>query len=140
MAENNTSNVKGKENKFPVYVLIRVRGQVGVSKAVNDTLDMLKLYRRNFCSVHEATPSMMGMIKKAKDFITWGEVDGAVLKELIEKRAEPNPTDKTRTKSFFRLNSPAKGYGRKGIKKPFSAGGALGYRGSKINDLIKRMM
>ncbi len=43
-------------------------------------------------------------------------------------------------KLFFRLCPPRKGYGRKGIKKPFSLGGALGYRKDKINDLIKRMM
>ena len=40
----------------------------------------------------------------------------------------------------FRLNSPRKGYGRKGIKVSFNEGGALGYRGNKINDLIKRMI
>ena len=36
--------------------------------------------------------------------------------------------------------SEKKGYGRKGIKTPFSKGGALGYRGDKINDMIQRMM
>lgn len=48
--------------------------------------------------------------------------------------------DPKKIKNYFRLNSPRKGFERKGIKKPFSIGGALGYRGSKINDLIKRMI
>ena len=43
-------------------------------------------------------------------------------------------------KPFFRLNPPVKGFDRKGIKVPFSLGGALGYRKEKINDLIKRMV
>jgi large subunit ribosomal protein L30 len=43
-------------------------------------------------------------------------------------------------KLFFRLKPPIKGFERKGIKKPFSLGGALGYRKEKINDLIKRMI
>lgn len=43
-------------------------------------------------------------------------------------------------KMFFRLNPPSKGFDKKGIKKPFSLGGALGYRKDKINDLIKRMI
>ena len=43
-------------------------------------------------------------------------------------------------KKIFRLNSPKKGYGRKGIKVSFNNGGALDYRGDKINDLIKRMI
>ncbi len=43
-------------------------------------------------------------------------------------------------KPFFRLNPPTKGYAPKGTKKPFSLGGALGYRKDKINDLIQRML
>ena len=42
--------------------------------------------------------------------------------------------------SIFRLNSPRKGYGRKGLKTQYQNGGALGYRGAAINDLIKRMV
>jgi len=38
----------------------------------------------------------------------------------------------------FRLNPPKKGY--KSIKKSYKEGGALGYRGEKINNLIQRMI
>lgn len=40
----------------------------------------------------------------------------------------------------FRLTPPAKGFERKGIKIPYTMGGALGDRGTAINDLLKRMM
>jgi large subunit ribosomal protein L30 len=43
-------------------------------------------------------------------------------------------------KPFFRLLPPKKGFERKGTKKHFSVGGALGYRREKINDLIQRML
>ena len=43
-------------------------------------------------------------------------------------------------KQFFRLHPPVGGFERKGIKKPYSIGGALGYRKEKINDLIKKML
>lgn len=43
-------------------------------------------------------------------------------------------------KPVFRLNPPLKGFERAGIKKPFKTGGALGYRGEKINELIERML
>lgn len=43
-------------------------------------------------------------------------------------------------KPFFRLSPPRHGFGTKGIKKPFSLGGTLGYRKDKINDLIKSML
>jgi len=39
---------------------------------------------------------------------------------------------------FFRLHPPSKGYKGK-IKRNFGSGGELGYRGEKINDLLKRM-
>jgi len=43
-------------------------------------------------------------------------------------------------KPVFRLHPPRRGYEDKGIKKPFSIGGALGYRGSEINKLIEKMI
>lgn len=112
---------------------IRVRGFVGIRKTIKDTLNMLRLYRKNYCVILEARPELIGMLKKAKDYITWGEIDDSTLGLLSEKRGEKD-------KSFFRLNPPRKGFGRKGIKRPFKVGGALGYRGDKINDIIKRMV
>ena len=41
-------------------------------------------------------------------------------------------------KPLFRLSPPKKGYG--GSKRAYHAGGALGYRGKEINELIERMM
>jgi len=43
-------------------------------------------------------------------------------------------------KLFFRLKPPEKGFERKGIKKSFAVGGALGYRKDNINNLIIRMI
>lgn len=126
--------------KYPLIGIIRVRGIINMNKDIKDTLEMLKLHKKNFCVVYEGTPSTMGMIKKAKDYITWGEIDNETLDKLIEKRQERNPKNPEKTKRFFRLNSPKKGFGRKGIKTSFARRGALGYRGEKINDLIQRMI
>jgi large subunit ribosomal protein L30 len=41
-------------------------------------------------------------------------------------------------KAVFRLHPPEKGY--EGIKRSYRSGGALGYRGSAINELIARML
>ncbi|HIQ51584.1 MAG TPA: 50S ribosomal protein L30 [Nautiliaceae bacterium] len=64
------------------------------------------------------------------------------LDEFIEKvyNGEMKLKDLPGVKTFFRLNPPRKGWERGGIKKAFTQGGALGYRGEKINDLIKRMI
>lgn len=137
--------------------VVRVRGQVNLRRDVKETLDMLRLYRKNFCIVVENSPSFMGMVNKVKDHVTYGEIDESTYKELIEKRSEEYKSrekdkkgkieynkfilvDNKKIKPFFRLNPPRKGFGRKGIKISFKAKGALGYRGDKINDLLKRMI
>lgn len=43
-------------------------------------------------------------------------------------------------KNFFKLSPPQKGFERKGIKTPYSLGGALGYRKDHINELLRRML
>ncbi len=43
-------------------------------------------------------------------------------------------------KPFFKLHPPRGGFERYGIKKPYSTGGALGYRGAEINKLLRKMI
>ena len=136
------------EMRENLIAVIRVRGLTGIRRDIKDTLNMLCLYKKNFCTVRQATPSIRGMLKKVKDYVTYGEIMPEVytlLKKKNEKKHEGKkskvnaPVKKSGTE-FFRLNSPKKGYGRKGVKQPFSKQGALGYRGDNINDLIKRMI
>jgi len=153
-----------------VYAVIRVRGTVNVRHDIKKTLQMLRLHRVNHCVIVEENETFKGMLQKAKDYITWGELDKDTLVELIKKRGRlvgDKPVDdeyiKNSTpyksveefaeaildgkiryrdlpdiKPVFRLSPPRKGY--EGIKRAYSVGGALGYRGKDINDLIKRMM
>ncbi|MAF99269.1 MAG: 50S ribosomal protein L30 [Nanoarchaeota archaeon] len=137
--------------------IVLVRGKINTKQTIRDTFDMLRLQRKNTCVVVENNPITLGMIKKVKDFITWGEIDDATIHALIEKRGEeykgPEKSsngkiaykkffvhDGKKYKKYFRLNPPRKGFGRKGIKIPFKVGGALGYRKDKMVDLIQRMI
>lgn len=43
-------------------------------------------------------------------------------------------------KTFFKLTPPRHGFETKGLKAPYSLGGALGYRKENINELLKRMI
>lgn len=148
--ENNVSDSKQ-------LAVIRVRGLTGVRIEVNDTLKILRLYKNNYCCILSDDPIYVGMLKKAKDYITWGEIDDETFKMLLEKRGEEfngRETDSKKKikyndffvfenkkiKKYFRLNPPRKGFERKGIKHSYQQGGALGYRGTAINDLIKRMV
>ena len=108
--------------------IVLVRGMIGTSQGVRDTLHMLRLTRKNHCTVREKNESIVGMVTKVKDLVTWGELNAETEKLLAPKTKD----------NLVRLQPPRKGFGRKGIKLPFKVGGALGYRGDKINDLIKR--
>ncbi len=138
--------------------VVRVRGRVRLLTKVNDTMNMLRLYKKNYCVIVENTLTNMGMIQKAKDFLTWGIADQAVIDELFAKRGRVYTGPLTDSKKkieykgryieykgkkynkFFALNPPISGYGRKGIKKAFMHGGAIGDRGTEINNLVKRML
>jgi large subunit ribosomal protein L30 len=150
--------------------IIRIRGNANIKKEVDDTFKMLRLYSKNTCVIIPNTPSYLGMLRKVKDYVTWGELDKDTFKELLLKRGrlpmgkldENYVKEKAKCsadqfaddyinfkkelegipglKSFFRLNSPSKGFEREGIKKQYSLGGALGYRKNGINALIRRML
>ena len=132
---------ENKEVSKKIAVIL-IRGKIGVRKEIKDTIKMLNLQNKNSCVVLNETPSILGMVKKIKDFSTWGEIDEETEKLLIEKRGQKtkDKEGKETIKKVFRLHPPRKGFERKGIKKPFSVGGVLGYRGDKMNDLIKRMI
>ena len=153
-----------------LYAAIRVRGRVNVNPDIKDTMRFLRLNQVNHCVLVPDTPQYAGMLKKVKDYITWGEVSPTTVRELITKRGRltgGNPVTPTYIKKesgfkdvnaltkaickggtelrklpgmkpLFRLSPPRKGY--EGIKRSFVEGGALGYRGKKINDLIGRMI
>lgn len=110
--------------------VILVRGVIGEPAAIHDTLRMLGLNRKNTCVVLEKTQSLEGMVQKVKNLVTWGEVSTETL-GMLGKRMKEN---------VAHLNPPRKGFGRKGIKVGFNAGGTLGYRGDKINELLQRMI
>jgi len=107
--------------------VIRLRGKINTSKGVNGTMNILGLKRVNTLAVFPESETFNGMIKKIESFVAWGEVSEDVLKLLKEKG----------DKNVFRLNPPKKGL--KSIRKAYPRGD-LGYRGDKINDLIKRML
>ena len=154
------------------FLVIRVRSDRGVKPKIRDTMSMLNLTKVNHAVLVPDTPAYAGMLQKAKDYVTWGEVDADTISELISQRGRMigdkpitnaviksgsefstiNALSKAiasgdaRTnavegmKPVFRLHPPrgAKGWG--GIKRSFSTGGALGFRGEAISDLVERMI
>lgn len=151
-----------------MFAAIRVRGSVDVIPEIKRTLELLRLDRVNHMVLVD--DGQRNMLSKVQFYITFGEIDAETLALAIEKRARfPGRkrlgADFLKEKGFksfgemakaliegkaklqalgvkpvLRLNPPKKGYERAGIKKGFSVGGALGYRASDINRLVKRMI
>ncbi len=151
-----------------MYAAIRVRGKVNVSPGIKKTLELLRLDRVNHLAL--VRKEQKGMLEKTQSFITFGEINEETLAIAVEKRgrllgnkkiskdflkekkiasfkelAKSIIEGKTRLedvgiKPILRLTPPKKGYERAGIKKSYSVGGALGYRASDINKLVKRMI
>ena len=115
--------------------VILVRSIINTHPDVRKTLALLGLTRKHSCVIVKNTASFKGMLSKVKDYVTYGEVTQETITALQNVR-----TTKLNNLTVYHLQPPRKGFERKGVKKSFKQGGALGYRGSAINDLIKRMI
>jgi large subunit ribosomal protein L30 len=79
------------------------------------------------------TPVTDEFIKSRTSFKDADELAGAVIESGFKYK------DLKGAKPVFRLSPPIKG-GYEGIKRHFTVGGALGYRGKEINNLLRRMI
>jgi large subunit ribosomal protein L30 len=156
MKKEKKKNNKQSE-KIKKLAVIRIRGSIKASKSVKDTFNHLNLFKKNSCIVLDKTNTNLGLIKKIKDYVTWGEIDNETYELLIKKRGElfkGRLKDRKgkieykkyiefknkKYKKYIRLHPPKSGFEKKGIKLGYKRGGALGYRGEDIENLIKRMI
>ena len=154
------------------YLVIRARSDRGVTKKIKDTMMMLNLTRVNHATLVPETVTYLGMLKKSKAYVTWGEVDAETIETLLKERGrmvgdkpvddatikasskyktvaafskamaagEATMKDVDGLKPIFRLHPPRGSKGWGGIKRSYTVGGALGFRGEAISDLAGRML
>ncbi len=140
---------KNIENRL--LAIIRIRGRTNVRQSIAETMKRLNLKRVNNLALLYANKSSMGMIKKCESFVTYGEISEEMLSKLMQKKGAKLEASqlaelmqgKKSAKELgmrvpFAMKPPRKGY--EPIKKSYSIGGALGYRGEEINKLIGRMI
>jgi large subunit ribosomal protein L30 len=150
------------------WMVVRVRGTVHAKHEIVETLRYLHLTRANHATVVPEGPVYRGMLIRTQGYITWGEADPDTVGLLLRERGvttsgakvsvttlgteipEKDLPELTRTvltgglaparglRPLFRLKAPKGGW--RSTKKPFGLGGALGYRGKAINDLVRRMV
>lgn len=150
------------------WMVVRVRGSIHARHDIVETLRYLHLSRPNHATVVPEDVAFRGMLMKVQGYVTWGEAEPDTLGQLLEARGETvegrrlstaslsedvrvkDLSELTRSvserglprvaglKPLFRLKAPKGGW--RSTKKPFALGGALGYRGRSINELVRRMM
>ena len=151
-----------------MIAVVRVRGRTGVKKGIQDTMSMLKLTRINHLVLLHEDPTYKGMLVKAKDYITWGEIDEETITQIITKRGKlsgnVNVTEEyiKENTDFSSIEELAKAVvageatvedagikpvfrlhpprkGYEATKQSFKEGGSLGNRGN-INELVAKMI
>lgn len=153
-----------------MWAIVRIRGHVRRSAAVEDTLRMLRLTRTNHCVIVSQNDATRGMVLKVKDFVTWGDVSAETVAKLLLKRGR-SESDGRISDAYVKSNSKFKSIwefaqaltkgeatgndirglrpvlrlhpprgGFKAIKRPFRDFGDLGYRGEAINPLLDSMI
>jgi large subunit ribosomal protein L30 len=161
---------KLNEDKKAALVLLRIRGSVAISKELEYVFQLFHINRKNHATIIEGTPSYLGMIHKIKDYATWGEASSDTISMLLKDRgfvrgnkkltedyvkenlgynsidelseaiakSKINFTKLPNIKPVLRLHPPKGGFNGS-TKKPYPEG-ELGYRGEKINKLIREMV
>lgn len=135
-----------------------------------ETLETLHLIRNNYAAIVDDRPSFLGMLKAVRDYVTYGESTKETLNLMIRKRGRLVGNEKltdgyaqkagcasldeladavydcrveywklSGVQPFFRMHPPSKGF-KGNIKRHYGSGGELGYRGDKVNELLKRML
>ncbi|UCH37259.1 MAG: 50S ribosomal protein L30 [Candidatus Bathyarchaeota archaeon] len=150
--------------------VIRLRGNVGISREREYAFKLMHLTRKNHTVLIEDTSANQGSIRKVKDYSTWGEITFDTLYQLLEKRgrlkgnqklSEQNVQEKLgygsikevaeaiyHSKVQFKALPTLKPVfrlhpprkGFHGSIKKPYPEGELGYRGTAINGLITRMI
>jgi large subunit ribosomal protein L30 len=139
-------------------------------REARETLEFLHLTHTNHAVLIDSRPAYKGMLQRVNNYVTWGEPTKETILMMLQKRARlaggKKLTDEYIHKAGYKsiddlaeaivnckiafqklpdvqpllkLHPPSKGYKGK-TKKGFKAGGEAGYRGTAINELVKRMI
>jgi len=159
-----------KTDECKCIVVVKIRGLVSAQRETRETLQFLHLLHTNHAVLIDSRAAYKGMLQRVNSYVTWGEPTKETVALMLQKRgriagdkklndeylqktgyksiddlAEAIVTCKTQYQKMpdieprFKLHPPSKGYKGK-TKRGFKAGGEAGYRGSAINELVKRMV
>jgi len=158
------------EHQRKCLAVVRVRGVSDIFHEINQTMKLLHLERNCHATLVNNSPAYMGMLRKAQNYLAWGEITKETLSLLLKKRGKivgnkkltNGYAQKLGNKSldelveaifkgeveFNRLPNIKPVFrlhppskGFKGkVKQGYASGGVTGYQAEVINDLLKQMI
>lgn len=138
-----------------MILIIRISGDVEIPEKIRKVFYRLCLRKKYSATLLPKTEVSLFIIKKIRNYVAYGTIEQSDLIELIQKRGIPSSKAKidaklvaefifkkgmknSGIKPFFRLHPPRKGIDSK-LHFPIRKG-VLGDNGSKINELLRRML
>jgi len=85
------------------FLVVRMRGTVNVPHWAKTTLNLLHLERKFRATIIPARENTKGMLDKIKHYVSWQEVDTAIMKELLEKKARKEGYKKITSEDIVKL-------------------------------------
>ena len=92
------------------WLIVRVRSDVKVERSIKETMHHLNLTKVNHATIVPERPQYAGMLQKAKDYITWGEVSADMIEKILRERGRLTG-DSPLTDSYVSENSSFKNIG-----------------------------
>tara|TARA_Y100000310_G_scaffold345598_1_gene467056 strand:- start:5116 stop:5586 length:471 start_codon:yes stop_codon:yes gene_type:complete len=135
-----TLDLMNLRTKFSCVFLKDIPENIGMIKNVKDFITWGEIDKEIFAKVLSSRGRLPGNKKLTEEYLK-SKVSLSFDKfceEFMEGKKDLKSVEGL--KKNFRLMPPRKGFERKGIKKQFSMGGALGYRGEKMKELLERMI
>jgi len=158
------------EQQRRCLAVVRVRGLSSIFREVKETMRMLHLERNYHATLVDDRPAYLGMLKKAQNYLAWGEISRETLALLLKRRGrlvgDKRLTDEYAEEvgkdsldelveavyrgevEFYQLPNVKPVFrlhppskGFKGkTKRSYVSGGVAGYRAEAINDLLMQMI
>ncbi len=127
-------------NKFTCIIVPSSQNYVSMIRKINDFVTWGEINKETLKSLLAKRGKITKKEKFSENYIK--EKAKVSLDEFSEQfiNSRKDFKDVPGLKNFFKLCPPRGGFEKNGTKKPYSLGGALGYRKDKINELIQRML
>ena len=85
------------------FLVVRIKGQADVPYWATHTMTLLKLDKKYRATILPAKENTLGMLKKVQHYVSWIELDTALAKELIDKKARKSGYQKITSEDLKEL-------------------------------------